>query len=151
MADTIKKETVRIEFAIGSQEDGRWTTFGGDVPTRGIAEWFRFTGEALAKMWNTGTYTASVTIEIPGPNKINTIKEVRNVTGCGLKEAKDAVEMQYGGIVAVFEDCTAAERFKARLESIGNKIRLDRFTGDRARFDHLWVPVLSPGDLTPQF
>ena len=43
------------------------------------------------------TGTANLTIHSIGHNKIDAIKEVRALTGCGLKEAKDLVEaVQFG-------------------------------------------------------
>ena len=55
--------------------------------------------------------------------KINVIKEVRAITGLGLKEAKDLVEgapKEIKGGVAKKE----AEEFKKKLEAAGAKIEL---------------------------
>ncbi len=58
-----------------------------------------------------------------GPNKINVIKEVRGITGLGLKEAKDLVE---AGGKAVKEQApkAEAEELKAKLEAAGAKVEL---------------------------
>ena len=58
-----------------------------------------------------------------GPNKINVIKEVRAITGLGLKEAKDLVE---GAPKAVKEAASKdeAEKIKAQLEAAGAKVEL---------------------------
>ena len=58
-----------------------------------------------------------------GANKINVIKEVRAITGLGLKEAKDLVE---GAPKAVKEAATKdeAEKLKAQLEAAGAKVEL---------------------------
>jgi len=58
-----------------------------------------------------------------GPNKINVIKEVRGITGLGLKEAKDLVE---AGGKAVKEQApkAEAEEIKAKLEAAGAKVEL---------------------------
>lgn len=58
-----------------------------------------------------------------GPNKINVIKEVRSITGLGLKEAKDLVE---AGGKAVKEQApkAEAEELKAKLEAAGAKVEL---------------------------
>ncbi len=58
-----------------------------------------------------------------GPNKINVIKEVRAITGLGLKEAKDLVEAAPKAVkeAASKED---ADKFKAQLESAGAKVEL---------------------------
>ena len=58
-----------------------------------------------------------------GDKKINVIKEVRAITGLGLKEAKDLVEAapkEIKGGVAKKD----AEDFKKKLEAAGAKIEL---------------------------
>ena len=58
-----------------------------------------------------------------GDKKINVIKEVRSITGLGLKEAKDLVEAapkEIKGGVAKKE----AEEFKKKLEAAGAKVEL---------------------------
>jgi len=57
-----------------------------------------------------------------GPNKINVIKEVRTITGLGLKEAKDLVEA--GGKVKEGVSKADAENFKKALEAAGAKVEL---------------------------
>ena len=58
-----------------------------------------------------------------GDKKINVIKEVRAITGLGLKEAKDLVEAapkEVKGGVAKKD----AEEFKKKLEAAGAKVEL---------------------------
>jgi len=65
----------------------------------------------------------SVVLAEAGANKINVIKEVRAVTGLGLKEAKDLVEgapKEVKGGVAKAE----AEEIKKKLEAAGAKVQL---------------------------
>jgi len=59
----------------------------------------------------------------PGDNKIASIKEVRAITGLGLKEAKDLVE---GAPKPVKEGATKdeAEEIKKKLEAAGAKVEL---------------------------
>jgi large subunit ribosomal protein L7/L12 len=57
-----------------------------------------------------------------GPNKINVIKEVRAITGLGLKEAKDLVEA--GGKVKEAATKADAETIKKKLEEAGAKVEL---------------------------
>ena len=57
-----------------------------------------------------------------GPNKINVIKEVRTITGLGLKEAKDLVEA--GGKVKEGASTADAEVLKKKLEDAGAKVAL---------------------------
>ena len=65
----------------------------------------------------------TVFLESIGDKKINVIKEVRAVTGLGLKEAKDLVE---GAPKAVKEGVSKedAEKMKATLEKVGAKVSL---------------------------
>ncbi len=58
-----------------------------------------------------------------GAQKINVIKEVRGITGLGLKEAKDLVE---AGGKAVKEGApkAEAEEIKKKLEEAGAKVEL---------------------------
>lgn len=58
-----------------------------------------------------------------GANKINVIKEVRAITGLGLKEAKDLVE---GAPQPVVENVSkqAAEELKKKLEEAGAKVEI---------------------------
>ena len=58
-----------------------------------------------------------------GANKINVIKEVRTITGLGLKEAKDLVE---GAPKTVKEAVSKedAEKFKKQLEAAGAKVEI---------------------------
>ena len=58
-----------------------------------------------------------------GPNTIGAIKEVRAITGLGLKEAKDLVE---GAPKAVKEGINKAEaeEIKKKLEAAGAKVEL---------------------------
>ena len=65
----------------------------------------------------------SIFLASAGDKKINVIKEVRAITGLGLKEAKDLVEAapkEIKGGVAKKE----AEEFKKKLEAAGAKVEL---------------------------
>ena len=65
----------------------------------------------------------TVVLTAAGEKKIEVIKEVRALTGLGLKEAKDLVE---GAPKPVKEDVTKdeAEKVKAQLEKAGAKVEL---------------------------
>ena len=58
-----------------------------------------------------------------GEKKINVIKEVRAITGLGLKEAKDLVEAAPKEVKAGVAK-KEAEEFKKKLEAAGAKIEL---------------------------
>jgi large subunit ribosomal protein L7/L12 len=65
----------------------------------------------------------NVILAAAGANKINVIKEVRVITGLGLKEAKDLVE---GAPKAVKEGVNKeeAEKIKKQLEAAGATVEL---------------------------
>ena len=58
-----------------------------------------------------------------GANKIQVIKEVRAITGLGLKEAKDLVD---GAPKAIKEDISAedAKEIKVKVEATGAKVEI---------------------------
>lgn len=56
-----------------------------------------------------------------GPNKINVIKEVRAITGLGLKEAKDLVEAAPKAVKEGVSKDEAA-KLKTQLEGAGAKV-----------------------------
>jgi large subunit ribosomal protein L7/L12 len=58
-----------------------------------------------------------------GTQKINVIKEVRAITGLGLKEAKDLVEAAPKPVKEGVSKADA-EKFKAQLEAAGAKVDL---------------------------
>ena len=58
-----------------------------------------------------------------GEKKINVIKEVRAITGLGLKEAKDLVEAG-GKAVKEAASKAEAEEIKKKLEDAGAKVEL---------------------------
>lgn len=63
-----------------------------------------------------------VVLKSPGASKINVIKEVRSLTGLGLKEAKDLVEA--GGKIKEGVDKAEADEVKAKLEAAGAEVEL---------------------------
>jgi large subunit ribosomal protein L7/L12 len=65
----------------------------------------------------------NVVLAAAGEKKIEVIKEVRAITGLGLKEAKDLVE----GAPKVVKEAVGkdeAEKLKAQLEKAGAKVEL---------------------------
>ena len=65
----------------------------------------------------------TVVLAAAGANKIAVIKEIRTITGLGLKEAKDLVE---GAPKPVKEGVSKeeAEKIKAQLEAAGAKVEI---------------------------
>ena len=64
-----------------------------------------------------------VILKAAGAQKINVIKEVRGITGLGLKEAKELVEAG-GKAVKEGVDKAEAEDIKAKLEAAGAEVEL---------------------------
>lgn len=57
-----------------------------------------------------------------GSSKINVIKEIRAITGLGLKEAKDLSEK--GGPIKEAVSKDDAEKFRAQLEGAGARVEV---------------------------
>ena len=78
-------------------------------------------GAAAAPVEEKSEFT--VVLAAAGDKKIEVIKEVRAITGLGLKEAKDLVE---GAPKPVKEGVSKdeAEKIKATLEKVGAKVEL---------------------------
>lgn len=64
----------------------------------------------------------TVSIKEAGPKKLEVIKEVRALTGLGLKEAKDLVEA--GGVVKENISKDESGQIKAKLEAAGAVIEV---------------------------
>lgn len=63
-----------------------------------------------------------VVLKEAGAQKLNVIKELRAITGLGLKEAKDLAEQ--GGPVKEGVSKEEAEKIKKQLEGVGAKVEL---------------------------
>jgi large subunit ribosomal protein L7/L12 len=63
-----------------------------------------------------------VVLKDAGANKINVIKEVRAITGLGLKEAKDLTEA--GGVVKEGVNKDEAEKIKKQLVDAGATVEV---------------------------
>jgi large subunit ribosomal protein L7/L12 len=64
-----------------------------------------------------------VVLTAMGEKKINVIKEVRAITGLGLKEAKDLVESAPKAVKEAASK-TEADEIKAKLEAVGASVEL---------------------------
>ena len=78
-------------------------------------------GPAVAAV-EEGPPKANVVLTAAGPNKIAVIKIVRDITGLGLKEAKDIADN--GGNVKEGIDKAEAEQLKAQFEEAGATVEL---------------------------
>ena len=69
-----------------------------------------------------GPKTKTVVLKNAGAAKINVIKLIREITGLGLKEAKDIADA--GGNVKEGIPASEAEELKAKLEEAGATVEL---------------------------
>ena len=67
--------------------------------------------------------TVDVILASAGANKINVLKEVRGITGLGLKEAKDLVDAAPKAIKEKVSKAEA-EQVKAQLEEAGGEVEV---------------------------
>src|SRR5574344_1862084 len=77
---------------------------------------------AQAEEEDTGASTKTVVLKSAGTQKLQVIKIVREVTGLGLKEAKDIADA--GGNVKDNIPASEAEELKAKLEEVGSTVEL---------------------------
>jgi large subunit ribosomal protein L7/L12 len=95
--------------------------FGVSAAATAVAAAPAAAGGAAAAVEEQTEFT--VTLVAFGENKVNTIKAVREVTGLGLKEAKDLVD----GAPKVVKEGTSkadAEAVKKKLEEAGAKVEI---------------------------
>lgn len=127
MSDELKSKVlpsrIRIDFqvrevsAAGEEipdSDLRYVTFGDEVNLADIRDFFDRSGIAVNMMFNGNRGAKFICMEGTPANKIWMIKRVREVTGLGLREAKDLVEAPLRTPFGYFEDgrdCDAAVSF----------------------------------------
>lgn len=104
---TILKDEYGIEPAAGGAVMVAGAAAGGDAGGAAAEEQTEF----------------DVILKSAGASKINVIKEVRAITGLGLKEAKELVEAG-GKAVKEGVDKAEAEEIKGKLEAAGAEVEL---------------------------
>jgi large subunit ribosomal protein L7/L12 len=80
-------------------------------------------GVATAEPEEVQTEFSVILEEVPADKKIAILKEVRAITGLGLKEAKDLVEAAPKAVKEAIAK-EAAEELKKQLEAVGAKISI---------------------------
>jgi large subunit ribosomal protein L7/L12 len=78
---------------------------------------------APAAVEDAGDTTVSVILASAGANKINVLKEVRTITGLGLKEAKDLVDNAPKPVKEGIKK-EEAEELKKKLEELGATVEV---------------------------
>ena len=114
------------EFISGLQEmtilevkelvDAMKEEFGVDPSAVAVA------APAAGAVQEEGPSTVNVTLTAAGANKIAVIKLVREITGLGLKEAKEIADN--GGVVKENVSADEANEMKAKFEEAGASIEL---------------------------
>jgi large subunit ribosomal protein L7/L12 len=118
LLETIEKMTVlELSEFIKKVEDKFGVTAAAPMAMAGVA----MPGAGAAAAEEKTEFT--VVLASGGANKINAIKEVRAITGLGLKEAKDLVE---GAPKPVKEGVSKAEadELKKKLEAAGATVEI---------------------------
>lgn len=117
MTDELSSLTVMQIIELKKSLEDRW----GVKASSGVAMMSAAPVAAVATAEEQSSF--SVIIKNPGEKKIDVIKVIREITGLGLKEAKDLSEKADGVIKA---DASKAEAndIKAKLEASGAKIEL---------------------------
>ena len=112
----LSAQTVLDLAALVKDLEGKWGVSAAAAVAAGPAA-----GAAAAVVEEKTEF--NVVLVEAGANKIGVIKEVRAITGLGLKEAKDLVE---GAPKAVKEGASKAdaEEIKKKLEAAGAKVEL---------------------------
>src|SRR3954462_383221 len=115
LVDELSKLTVLEAAELSKKLEEAWGVFGAAPVGVGAAGPAAPAAEAQTEF--------TVMLVDAGEKKINVIKEVRAITGLGLKEAKDLVE---GAPKAVKEGVnkTEAGDLKKKLEDAGAKVEL---------------------------
>jgi large subunit ribosomal protein L7/L12 len=128
MADITKDQVVdylsnlpviQIAELIKTLED-KWGVKAAPVAVAGVAG-PAAAGAAAAPAEEQTEFT--IVLKESGANKINVIKVVREITGLGLKEAKDLVEGAPKDLKEGVSKSDAAD-FKKKLEEAGAKVEL---------------------------
>ena len=119
IAEDLSSLTVLEAAELAKLLEDKWGVSAAAAPVAVAAVGGGDTGDSAAEEKD----EFDVILASPGGSKINVIKEVRTITGLGLKEAKDLVE---GAPKPVKEGVAKAEaeELKAKLEEAGATVEL---------------------------
>jgi large subunit ribosomal protein L7/L12 len=118
IVDQLSSLSVMEAAELVKQLESKWGVSAAAAPVMMAAAG----GAAAAAPAEEKTEFTVVLVEA-GANKINVIKEVRAITGLGLKEAKDLVEGAPKEVKAGVPKAEAAE-LKKKLEAAGAKVEV---------------------------
>lgn len=83
--------------------------------------------KAPEKATEEGKSFFNIELQAVGDNKIEIIKAIRNITGKGLKESKDLIDLVAGGEAQMIKEKVKkeeAEEIKKTLEAVGAKVKI---------------------------
>lgn len=104
--------------ALPAKSDDRYITFGDNVMAPGIDDFFERCRLSARYLFHDLVGPVVLVFRVAPMNKIAAIKVVRELTGIGLKEAKDLVEAPLGTPLCVFKDENVGKRKLAYLETV---------------------------------
>ena len=94
-----------------------------DVSAAAAAPVMMMGGGAAAEAVEEKTEFDAILTEVPADKKITILKAVREITGLGLKEAKDLVEAAPKAIKTAVSKADA-EAIKTQIEGLGGKVEI---------------------------
>ena len=94
-----------------------------DVSAAAAAPVMMMGGGGAAEAVEEKTEFDAILTEVPADKKITILKAVREITGLGLKEAKDLVEAAPKAIKSAVSKADA-EAIKKQIEEIGGKVEI---------------------------
>lgn len=113
--DAIKEMTI---LEVKDLVDAMKEAFGVDPSAVAVAA----PAAGAAAQADEGPSTVNVNLTAAGANKIAVIKLIRDITGLGLKEAKDIADN--GGVVKENVSSDEANEMKAKFEEAGATVEL---------------------------
>ena len=119
--DIIEKIKVLTALELVELKKGIEETF--DVSAAAAAPVMMMGGGAAAEAVEEKTEFDAILTEVPADKKITILKAVREITGLGLKEAKDLVEAAPKAIKTAVSKADA-EAIKTQIEGLGGKVEI---------------------------
>jgi len=136
-----RKTHLRIDFVIQEVADDdtpaselRHISFGDDVPIVHVRDFFQRCMDAMGLLFKTGNCV--VCLVDAGPNKIGLIKVIRELTGHGLKDAKDFVEGPTGTALFTTRDHYSLQHAIQQINATGAKVEVRSYIPEGDRYGH---------------
>ena len=150
MSTATRNTKLRIDFIVrevcedGSvpEEELRYVKFGDECSMAYVRDFFDRAGNAMGLMFKpNGAHTLSFVS--CGPNKIAVIKVIRELTGLGLKEAKDLAEAPSGTPILIVNDNFDVQHCTVALSGAGARVELRPFRKEDLESRNPTLPALT--------